>query len=121
MGSTAMLRSKAYGAPMRLDTATTAAYGMRHGTPLSAAIEGDILRSVPYGRPRLAHEPALGEHEFMYVREMPKREIESYFKSDGVKTVPETGPRATGVSAVSGFTMPLMARGVAARPAGLAL
>lgn len=122
MGSTATIRGMGRAPMMRLETATTAAYGMRHGTPLSAAIDGDILRSVHYSRPRLAHEPAMGEHEFLYVREMPKHEIDAYFKSDGVKSPPVTGPVPTGVSAMSGFTMPVgTSRGVAARPAGLAL
>jgi hypothetical protein len=105
--------------PVRLEAAGTV-YGARHGVPTSAAFAGDILRSVPYSTPRFRHVPEVGEHSMLYVREMPKREIDAYLRSDGVKTLPHTGPIGTGVSGVSGYVAPTMhMHGAGGRPAGL--
>lgn len=104
--------------PIRLGAAS-AVSGLKHGFSLDSAFDGDILRSTPHGTPRLAHEPRLGEHSTLYVREMPEAEVKHYLRSPGAKSMPYSGPTATGVSSRSGYIMPRPHRAGGPMPTGL--
>jgi hypothetical protein len=119
-GARSMLpvRMAASESPMRLGAASSAS-GLKHGFSLESAFDGDILRSTPHGTPRLAHEPRVMEHSTLYVREMPEAEVKHYLRSPGVKSMPHTGPKATGVSSSSGFIMPRPHRAGGPMPTGL--